>query len=771
MTNILDKIGLTGSIKPKLIALFLLVSIIPIVIVSNLAFEYGSTSTEEQVMTHLTSVADFKINEIEFWLEDMQNDAELLSNNLRFVDFLIAHKENTVNISELENHTLNLFEITRNTYPYMHLSLIDNSGEVLISTDHEDVGTIITAKYATTPFITREVYIQDIFKTADDNFSMIFAAPIFSIDSETHEKEKEVIGILIIETDMATSLYPIIEDLQHMGETGETILVRREGDKVVFISELNKLNESALYLTIPITSTIALPAIRSSKGEEGIMIAEDYMGEEVLSAYRHIDVLNWGLITKIDENEAFAGVNDLKNKITTISIFLIFIVFGMAIWISTSITKPIMHLEKITKKVAQGDYSDYPVMDSNDEIGSLSNSFVKMEQELSTARRKLENYNKDLEDTVDERTQELEEKTQELQGSEHRLIRAQEVAHVGDWVLNTETKKSIWSTELYRIYGFEPADEIELKTMIAGIHPDDRDYVNETLAGWIENGEGEPSEYRIVRPDGSIRYVYSPAEFICDSTGKVVQMYGTVLDITERKQTEEKLKEYAESLEHSNELKVLFADIMRHDLLNPAGIIQGYTEILFDMEDDEKKIDFLKRIEKNNKKLIKLIESTARFAKLESVEELEFGEEDIASMFKIVVDNLTPKIEDKHITLEFKADDTYSANVSPMIEEVFVNLLSNAIKYSPEKSKIIVDIIDAGENWKVTVTDFGEGVSDEHKTMLFDRFQRVNKVAVKGSGLGLAIVKRIIELHEGEVGVEDNPAGVGSVFWVTVGKA
>ena len=51
------------------------------------------------------------------------------------------------------------------------------------------------------------------------------------------------------------------------------------------------------------------------------------------------------------------------------------------------------------------------------------------------------------------------------------------------------------------------------------------------------------------------------------------------------------------------------------------------------------------------------------------------------------------------------------------------------------------------------------------------RFQRVNKIAVKSSGLGLAIVKRIIELHEGEVGIKDNPAGVGSVFWVTIGKA
>ena len=95
---------------------------------------------------------------------------------------------------------------------------------------------------------------------------------------------------------------------------------------------------------------------------------------------------------------------------------------------------------------------------------------------------------------------------------------------------------------------------------------------------------------------------------------------------------------------------------------------------------------------------------------------------------------------------------------------MFANLLSNAIKYNPQKSKIIVDIMDAGENWKMTVTDFGDGVSDEDKTVLFDRFKRVGKACIKGTGLGLAIVKRIIELHGGNVGVEDNPVGDGVYF-------
>jgi len=76
-----------------------------------------------------------------------------------------------------------------------------------------------------------------------------------------------------------------------------------------------------------------------------------------------------------------------------------------------------------------------------------------------------------------------------------------------------------------------------------------------------------------------------------------------------------------------------------------------------------------------------------------------------------------------------------------------------------------------GDEWKVTVTDFGPGIADEDKPKLFERFKRVDKSGVKGTGLGLAIAKKITELHGGHIGVEDNPAAKGSVFWVTVKKA
>lgn len=251
----------------------------------------------------------------------------------------------------------------------------------------------------------------------------------------------------------------------------------------------------------------------------------------------------------------------------------------------------------------------------------------------------------------------------------------------------------------------------------------------------------------------------------------MIAVVESLQDITGIKLAEEKLKKYADELEHSNELKDLFTDILRHDLLNPAGIIKGYTELLLDTEKGEKKSKLLQKIKQNNEKLIDIIKTAANFAKIESVEELEFETKDISIVVKDVADNFRPLIMSKQMEFEFKAGGVYPANVNHVIEEAFSNLLSNAIKYSPNESRIIVDILDVGNMWKLTVTDSGEGVSDDNKPIIFDRFKRVNKSYIKGTGLGLAIVKRIIELHGGSVGVEDNPEGRGSVFWVTLRKA
>jgi signal transduction histidine kinase len=229
------------------------------------------------------------------------------------------------------------------------------------------------------------------------------------------------------------------------------------------------------------------------------------------------------------------------------------------------------------------------------------------------------------------------------------------------------------------------------------------------------------------------------------------------------------VEERTRELRRANELKDLFSDIMRHDLQNPLTVIEGLATLMEEEESQPKRRRDLRMIKRNVAKMMGLIDASSKLSRLASVEKLDFEEQDINAIFRDVVKDFEPLLKKRGINVVYRAEGERLANVHAMIEEVFANLLSNAIKYSPPKSKVIIDILDEGDAWKVMVADQGEGVPDEYKETIFDRFERGDKKGVKGTGLGLAIVKRIVELHRGKTWVENNP-GEGSKFYVVIPK-
>lgn len=129
----------------------------------------------------------------------------------------------------------------------------------------------------------------------------------------------------------------------------------------------------------------------------------------------------------------------------------------------------------------------------------------------------------------------------ELQYSEFRLIRAQKIAHLGDWEYDIESDRFTCSDETYRIFDIDWTTELSYGLLLEMAHPDDRDNIDRHLKSLIENGMGEPFEYRVMRFDGSMVDICIQGEVIRDGTGKVAKLFGTFHDITERKQAEEKI--------------------------------------------------------------------------------------------------------------------------------------------------------------------------------------------------------------------------------------
>jgi PAS domain S-box-containing protein len=360
-----------------------------------------------------------------------------------------------------------------------------------------------------------------------------------------------------------------------------------------------------------------------------------------------------------------------------------------------------------------------------------------------------------------------------LQKTRDRVELALNGADLGMWDWDVVTDELVFNSRWAEMLGYQAASlPPNFKTIAEMIHEQEKERVISVLRGIRQSSPSFEEEFRVTTRNNESKWLLvrgKATEF--DDEGKASRLTGTAMDITQRKLSEDHLKQYADKLQRSNEMKELFTDILRHDLLNPAGNIKGFTELLLEIENNEQKRSMLERIQKNDDKLIDMIDTAAKFAKLESQDELEFSIMDLGILLRNVTESLRPMTESRKMNTVIRFSGTYRSAVNTIVEEVFANFFTNAVKYSYENTSIFIDIFDDGGMWKVAVTDQGEGISDADKPYVFDRFKRVTKKGVKGTGLGLAIVKRIAELHSGDVGVENNPDGKGSRFWISLKKA
>ena len=368
---------------------------------------------------------------------------------------------------------------------------------------------------------------------------------------------------------------------------------------------------------------------------------------------------------------------------------------------------------------------------------------------------------------------ERKEREMLLQKIRDRVELALNGADLGMWDWDVATDELVFNSRWAEMLGYQAANlPPNFKAIVKMIHEQERDEVISVFRSIKQQSPFFEEEFRINTRNNETKWLLvrgKATEF--DGEGKVSRLTGTAMDITERKLSEDHLKQYADKLQRSNEMKELFTDILRHDLLNPAGAIKGYTELLLEIENNERKKTMLERIQKSDDKLIDMIDTAAKFAKLESQEELEFSVMDLGDLLCNITESLRPMFESKKMEVVMRFSGAHNSSVNPIVEEVFANFLTNAVKYSSENTSIFIDIFDDSGMWKVAVSDQGEGIADADKPYVFDRFKRVTKKGVKGTGLGLAIVKRIAELHKGDVGVENNPDGKGSRFWILLKKA
>jgi|JI10StandDraft_1071094.scaffolds.fasta_scaffold00095_24 PAS domain S-box-containing protein len=265
-------------------------------------------------------------------------------------------------------------------------------------------------------------------------------------------------------------------------------------------------------------------------------------------------------------------------------------------------------------------------------------------------------------------------------------------------------------------------------------------------------------ELYAVRQDGS----HVPVEVSTStvSLGREDVYTGIVRDITERKEVEERVKDFYSMVSH--ELRTPLASIR-----TALGLMESFSD---ELSDKTRPVVRIAAAEAD--RLMRLINDILDMRKIESGKlELALDAFDASDLLRKAIEGIDSLAHQAQVTIENQANtalDVYCDG--DRILQVLSNILANAVKYSPSPGKVIVACEKSGSSCKISVRDFGPGVAKNQAHKLFGRFEQLRAKDGKnraGSGLGLAIAKAIVEQHGGEIGVE-LPDGGGSIFWFSL---
>ncbi len=358
-------------------------------------------------------------------------------------------------------------------------------------------------------------------------------------------------------------------------------------------------------------------------------------------------------------------------------------------------------------------------------------------------------------------------RTQEaLQTIRERLQVAQEAGQVGVFEWDMQTNRAWVSPNLQAMAGFAEGEwDGTLDGWVKHIHADDHTRVMTLLAAVYARSAPEVSfEFRMVLPDGTVRWIYGRGRIHYDAEGVPVRMVGINLDLTERRRIEEALRQSNEELER-------FASVASHDLQEPLRMVTSYSQLLarrYHGQLDEQADEFIGFITDGAKRMNRLVQDLLLHARSTSSEPLQLRPANANVALALALANLGERIDETRPTLTWDPLPELLA-VEGLLAQVFQNLISNALKYMrPDVTpEIHVSAERKGAEWIISVRDNGQGIAPEHQKRIFTLFTRLHGKDVSGSGIGLATVKRIVERHGGRIWVESEP-GIGSTFFFTL---
>ena len=592
------------EIPSYLIIVFIL--LIVGIIVAGYAY-YGNQKAhiKKEKQDELSAIVDLKAKQIHNWHKERLGDAEVIFKN-PFIAKRIGQFIKNPNSPLLKQERLVWMESLKRQYTYRSVLLLDTKGKVLLIAGDKNVKV---GSYAISlmneALQKKSIANTDLHKGKTPNDIHIdLIVPIFSSKPTTIP-----LAILLLRIDSHWFLYPLIQSWSTPSRTAETLLIRREGNDVVYLNELRHRKDTALSFRLPISEK-QLTTAMAVQGKEGIVEGVDYRGVPVLAAVKAIPDTPWFLVAKVDTEEVYAPIT----RIT----WVMFVITGMIILTAgaflallwsrqigesyrkqyeaelerKTIAEQYGHLTRYANDIVMLLDQDLNIVNANekatttygykhDELLQMnakditpSGNWVSFENNIrhldtkngvvyeeinqrkngrtfpvEISARTIEVGGKRLYQCIIRDITERKQAEETLRQSEQKYRNIFENSIEGIFQSTLEGQFISINSAMARIHGYESPEEMIMSITNIGkqlyVDPEERKRYKNLLE---EHGIVENFESQFYRKDGTIMWISLTTRAVNDTSGKVLYYEGIVEDITSRKQAEEKLKQTAEKL-------------------------------------------------------------------------------------------------------------------------------------------------------------------------------------------------------------------------------